>query len=166
MERWTHCDFNKAFKLAIRSLLTSCHKQDFIKVFSHFNADDRECLHRLFIQVITSLHKMIEDEFESLGRETQVETTLDTVDQLVEEQRMDPLFSKETNIMEVAHSLSVAKKNEIQHLMSALGRAQEQNRIIRARIELLKKKREDASSTEDVEVRSRILSFGISSYGL
>ncbi|XP_043817136.1 uncharacterized protein LOC110623994 isoform X4 [Manihot esculenta] len=88
-----YSDFTKSFKLAIRSLLTSCSKEEFIKAFSNFSSAEQESLHRLFVQVITSLHKMIEDEFESLSLETLVGTTLDTVDQLVEEQSLDPLFS-------------------------------------------------------------------------
>ncbi|XP_015574372.1 uncharacterized protein LOC8275342 [Ricinus communis] len=159
-----HSDFTKSFKLAIRSLLTSCSKQDFIKAFSDCNTKEQESLHRLFIQVITSLHQMTEDEFESLGLETQVGTTLDTVDQLLEEQHMDPLFSKETNVMDVVHSLSIAKENEIQCLMSMLERAEEQRHLIRARTEQLKKRRQDVSSPTDVKkLRSRVLSYWTSS---
>ncbi|KAK7835084.1 hypothetical protein CFP56_023853 [Quercus suber] len=63
-------DMKKSFNLALRPLLTACSNQ-----------------------VLTSLHESIEDEFESLCLETQVGAALDTVEQLVEEQSLDPLFS-------------------------------------------------------------------------
>ncbi|GMN70768.1 hypothetical protein TIFTF001_055071, partial [Ficus carica] len=44
-------------------------------------------------QVASSLHGNIEEELESLCIETQVGTALDTVEQLVEEQALDPLHS-------------------------------------------------------------------------
>ncbi|KAJ0043390.1 hypothetical protein Pint_19464 [Pistacia integerrima] len=88
-------DLNKSFKLAIRSLLTTCSKEEFSKAFNNFTASEQDSLHRLFIQfqVITSLHENIEDEFQSLCLETQVGNTLDTVEQLVEEKGLDPLSS-------------------------------------------------------------------------
>ncbi|KAJ0039151.1 hypothetical protein Pint_22439 [Pistacia integerrima] len=75
-------DLNKSFKLAIHSLLTTCSKQEFSKAFNNFTASEQDSLHRLFIQfqVITSLHENIE-----------AGNTLDTVEQLVEEQGLDPL---------------------------------------------------------------------------
>ncbi|XP_021673842.1 uncharacterized protein LOC110660011 isoform X3 [Hevea brasiliensis] len=135
-----YSDFTKSFKLAIRSLLTSCSKEEFVIAFSNFSSAEQESLHRLFIQVITSLHKMIE-----------VGTTLYTVDQLVEEQYLDPLFLNKTNVMDVACNLSRAKKNEIQFLMGMLEKAEEQNSLIRARLEQLKKRRQNVTGTTDVE---------------
>ncbi|KAJ9185030.1 hypothetical protein P3X46_004707 [Hevea brasiliensis] len=155
-----YSDFTKSFKLAIRSLLTSCSKEEFVIAFSNFSSAEQESLHRLFIQVITSLHKMIEDEFESLSLETQVGTTLYTVDQLVEEQYLDPLFLNKTNVMDVACNLSRAKKNEIQFLMGMLEKAEEQNSLIRARLEQLKKRRQNVTGTTDVEkLRNGILNY-------
>ncbi|KAK6279436.1 hypothetical protein POUND7_019703 [Theobroma cacao] len=72
------------------------------------------------VAVITSLHGNIEDEFKSLFQETQVATALDTVEQLVEEQHLNPLFSDKTNIMDVVHNLSTAKKAGIQYLSGLL----------------------------------------------
>ncbi|KAG8645491.1 uncharacterized protein LOC110623994 isoform X2 [Manihot esculenta] len=162
-----YSDFTKSFKLAIRSLLTSCSKEEFIKAFSNFSSAEQESLHRLFVQVITSLHKMIEDEFESLSLETLVGTTLDTVDQLVEEQSLDPLFSNKTNVMDVACNLSIAKKNEIQCLTSILERAEEQNSLIQARLEQLKKRRQNPTGTADVDkLRSGTLNYWTSRDGL
>ncbi|WCJ17618.1 embryo defective 3006 [Euphorbia peplus] len=162
-----HSAFRKSFKLAIRSLLTSCSFQEFSKAFSNFNNTQHQNLHHLFIQVITSLHKILEDHFELLDLENQVGTTLDTVDQLVEEQRLDPLFSKRTNFTDVAHSLTTEKKNEIQCLTGMLERVEEQNRLFRDRIELLKKGRHDVSGTADVEkLQSGILNYLASGNGL
>ncbi|XP_065869953.1 uncharacterized protein [Euphorbia lathyris] len=164
-----HSNFTKSFKLAIHSLLTSCSKEEFSKAFSNFNREEQQSLHDLFIQVITSLHKIIEDEFESLGLENQVGTTFDTVDQLVEEQCLDPLFSKRTNVTDVAQSLTTEKKNEIQCLIGMLERVEEKNSLFRARIELLKKGRQDVSGTgtADVEkMQSGILNYWASSNAL
>ncbi|OMO91312.1 hypothetical protein CCACVL1_07166, partial [Corchorus capsularis] len=86
-------DLKKSFKLAVRSLLTTCTAQDFSNAFPNFTRAEQERLHQIFLQVITSLHGNIEDEFESLCQELQVGTALDTVDQLVGEQCLDPLFS-------------------------------------------------------------------------
>ncbi|KAG6780092.1 hypothetical protein POTOM_016504 [Populus tomentosa] len=235
-------DLNRSFKLAIRSLLTSCSKQteikqiimkmkELAKAFSKFSNAEQESLHRLFIQVITSLHKMVEDEFESLCLETQVGTALETVEQLVEEQNLDPLFSEKgskesflqqrkrnyeveltfplalflilggldghlsrdkiyislgwdlsnifkiwgvsvrvsrSNIMDAAKSLSMEKKNEIHYLTGMLEKAEEQNRRIRDRVELLKQKMPDDSGISVVmeKFKSGNLSYGTCSNGI
>ncbi|XVF52160.1 hypothetical protein PTKIN_Ptkin04bG0242500 [Pterospermum kingtungense] len=154
-------DLKKSFKLAVRSLLTTCPNQEFSKSFPNFTTAEQERLHQLFIQVITSLHGNIEDEFESLCLETQVGTALDTVEQLVEEQSLDPLFPDKTNVMDAVHHLSTAKKAEIQYLRGLLERAEEQNRLIKARVDLLKNKTQEVSGTADVfeKLRSGILSY-------
>ncbi|XP_022931291.1 uncharacterized protein LOC111810334 isoform X2 [Cucurbita pepo subsp. pepo] len=125
-------DLKKSFKLAVRSLLTSCSRE-----------------------VITSLHGNIEDEFESLCVETQVGLVLDNVEQLLEEQDLDPLYSKKTNIMEIANYLSMTKKNEIQHLKDMLKTAEEQNRHVQGRIDILRKGVQDASAMEDAVEKLR-----------
>ncbi|XP_044504816.1 uncharacterized protein LOC123225035 [Mangifera indica] len=155
-------DLNKSFKLAVRSLLTTCSKQHFSKAFSNFTVSEQDCLHRLFIQVITSLHENIEDEFQSLCLETQVGNALDTVEQLVEEQSLDLLSSDKTNIVDVTCDLSMAKKNEIRYLMRMLERVEEQNRLSHARVEQLKKRTEDILGMTDVVEKFR---SGISNYG-
>ncbi|XP_065617087.1 uncharacterized protein LOC111993048 [Quercus suber] len=86
-------DMKKSFNLALRPLLTACSNQGFCSAFPNFSTEEQKHLHRLFLQVLTSLHESIEDEFESLCLETQVGAALDTVEQLVEEQSLDPLFS-------------------------------------------------------------------------
>ncbi|KAF5727897.1 hypothetical protein HS088_TW21G00036 [Tripterygium wilfordii] len=154
-------DLKKSFKLALRSLLTTCSKEEFDKAFSRFTGAEQECLHQLFVQVITSLHESIEEEFESLFLETQVGPALNIVEQLVEEQSLDPLFSEKTNFIDVAHDLSMAKKNEIHYLGSMLNRAVEQKRVIEAQIIELKNGRKDVPKTADIEK----LRNGISSYG-
>ncbi|XWS49369.1 hypothetical protein CRYUN_Cryun13aG0157800 [Craigia yunnanensis] len=155
-------DLKKSFNLAVRSLLTTCSKQELSKALPNFTSAQQERLHQLSIQVITSLHGNIEDEFESLCLETQVGTALDTVEQLVEEQCLDPLFSDKTNVMDAVHHLSTAKKTEIQYLRGLLERAEEHNRLIRARVEPLKNKTQEVSGTTDVvgKLRGGILSYG------
>lgn len=140
-------NLKKSFKLGLRSLLTTSSKQEFCRAFPRFTNAEQERLHRLFIQVITSLHENIE-----------AGSTLDTIEQLVEEQSLDPLFTDKSNVGDVSHSLSLVKKNEVQHLMNLLEKAEEHNRIIRARVEFMKNKRQDFSSSADVveKLRTRI----------
>ncbi|KAK9197224.1 hypothetical protein WN943_005359 [Citrus x changshan-huyou] len=157
-------DLNKSFKLAIRSLLTTCSKEEFGKAFDRFSSSEQNSLHRLFFQVITSLHENIENEFESLCLETQVGAALDTVEQFVEEQNLDPLFSEKTNVMDVVCDLTTAKKNEICYLTCILERVEEQNRLLKARLELLKKGRQDFSGMTEVVEKLQLRS-GIAYYG-
>ncbi|XP_059287076.1 uncharacterized protein LOC132040454 [Lycium ferocissimum] len=145
-----------AFELGIRSLLTSCPKEVFCKAFPKFSPAEHERLHRLFIQVITSLHEDIEDEFESLCVETQAGPTLNMVEQLVEEQSLDPLFPEKSNVEEVRHYLSEAKKSEISYLMDMLETAEEQKRAITSRLEVLKKEQEDLSGAAAVDMVNKI----------
>ncbi|KAK1353405.1 putative polyamine-modulated factor 1/Kinetochore protein NNF1 [Heracleum sosnowskyi] len=156
-------NLKKAFKLALRSLLTtpSLEPQEFSKAFPEFTSAEQARLHQLFIQVITSLHGNIEVDFESVCDETQAGTILDMVEQIVEEQSLDPLFSDKTNVGDVGHSLSAMKKNEIQHLTNLLEKAEEEKRIIGARIELLKSEKQDLSgSTDSIEkVKTQILNY-------
>ncbi|GMH29986.1 hypothetical protein Nepgr_031829 [Nepenthes gracilis] len=144
-----HLNFKKSFKLAVRSLLTACLKEDFCKAFPQFTPMEHERLYGLFIQVIMSLHENIEDEFESLCRETQVGHTLDTVEQLVEGQNLDPLFSDKTNVGQVKHDLSASKKNEILFMESLLDKTKSQSDHARSRIELLSKKMQDNPCTAE-----------------
>ncbi|KAL4347103.1 hypothetical protein GQ457_17G019530 [Hibiscus cannabinus] len=154
-------DLKKSFNLAVRSLLTTCSAQEFDKAFPNFTNAERERLHQLFIQVITSLHGNVEDEFESLCHETQVGVALDTVEQHVEEQSLDPLFSERSNVMDTVQSLSTAKKAEILYLRGLLERAEEHNRQIQARVDLLKNNTQEVSDTTHVveKLRGGILSY-------
>jgi hypothetical protein len=155
-------DLKKSFHLALRPLLTACSNQELCKAFPMFSNAEQQHLHRLFLQVLTSLHENIEDEFQSLCLQTQVGATLDTVEQLVEEQGLDPLFLDKTNVTDVTQNISTAKKNEIQYLMGMLDMAEEQNRLIRARVELLREEMQDVSGMADAieKLRSRSLSYG------
>ncbi|EOA17520.1 hypothetical protein CARUB_v10005853mg [Capsella rubella] len=154
-------DLKKSFKSAIRSLLTACSKQDFLEIFSRFSVAEQETLYRLYNQVVVSLHQTLEDEFDEHCHESQVGPILDTVEQLVEEQNLDPLFSDKTDVMAIANDLTTAKKNEIQKLTVLLQRAEEQNRQKEARIHLLKNQTQDFSGTTD---RIEKLKAGFSSY--
>ncbi|TYG91029.1 hypothetical protein ES288_A12G230600v1 [Gossypium darwinii] len=154
-------DLKKSFKLAVRSLLTTCPTQEFSKAFPKFSSVEQEHLHQLFIQVITSLHGNIEDEFESLCNETQVGDALDTVEQLVEEQSLDHLSSDRTTVMDAVHNFSAAKKAEIHYLRGLLERAEEHNRLIQARVDLLRNKTQEVPDIKDVigKLRGGILSY-------
>ncbi|PIA65385.1 hypothetical protein AQUCO_00100691v1 [Aquilegia coerulea] len=46
-----HSNLNKSFKLGIRSMLTTCSKQDFFKAFSSFNKSKQDALYSLFTRV-------------------------------------------------------------------------------------------------------------------
>ncbi|GAB2272844.1 hypothetical protein Dimus_007663 [Dionaea muscipula] len=139
-----YLNLKKSFKLAARSLLTACSsKEDFFKAFPRFTTIEQERLYGLFIQVITSLHANVEDEFESLCHEMQVRTVLDTVEQIVEERNLDPLFLDKTNVGEVKNDLLAAKKNEILFLEGLLKEVEGQNQRVRARFELFEKKAEE-----------------------
>ncbi|KAJ8650919.1 hypothetical protein MRB53_003942 [Persea americana] len=152
---------SKSFKLGIRSLLTACPKEEFYKAFSTFTHAEQESLHQLFIQVITSLHENIEEEFESLCLETQVGTALDTVEQLVEEQSLDILSADNKKSGDVKEEVSRVKKNEIHYLMGMLESAVQQNGLMRARIESIKERQELAVVSEAVgKLRSWNMEYG------
>ncbi|KAK2355501.1 embryo defective [Trifolium repens] len=129
---------NKSFKFALRSLLTSCSKEEFFKAFSSFTNTEKDFLHRLFLQVITSLHEGIEEDFEAICHKTKVGATLDAVEEIVEEQDLDLLFTNRSNIADVVENLSTTKKNEIQHLMHMVQLGEEHNQRLRKQLQLLK----------------------------
>ncbi|KAL0312331.1 UNVERIFIED_CONTAM: hypothetical protein Sradi_5632400 [Sesamum radiatum] len=152
-------NLKKSFKRGLRSLLTACSDEEFRKAFPGFTAAEQERLHRLFIQVITSLHEDIEEESQYF--ETQAGTVLNNVEELVEEHNLDPLLSQKSNVGETAQNLSETKKNELKHLMGLLEKAEEQKRKIKARLELLKKAKQDFSGAANLvhELRTRILNY-------
>ncbi|CAI9094963.1 OLC1v1030806C1 [Oldenlandia corymbosa var. corymbosa] len=149
-------NLKKSFTLGIRSLLTACSKEDFCKAFPHFTVAEQERLHRLFIEVITSLHESIEDAFESLCLETQVGSVLDLVEQHVEEQNLDPLFAEKSNIGTIAKTVCDAKKDEILHLTSILQKAEEQKHLMSTRLHLLREQRQNFSGVAAVVDKLRM----------
>ncbi|KAL6176176.1 hypothetical protein ACLB2K_052811 [Fragaria x ananassa] len=168
-------DLHKSFNLAIRSLLSPCSFQDFCEALPNFTAAEHERLHRLFTQVLSSLHANIEEEFQSICLETQVGTAMDTVERMVEEQSLDPLYSNKTNVMDAAHNLSGTTKTEI-HIQGSYGPsivlfgplngsvlALAENHLKQDRIELIKKGRPDMSNMANAVEKMR---SGISSYGM
>ncbi|KAL9327164.1 hypothetical protein ACSQ67_007809 [Phaseolus vulgaris] len=220
-------NLNKSFKYSLRSLLTSCSKEEFCKAFSSFSNTERESLHRLFLQVITSLHENLElflkhkpdadvslfqilsndichqwkglrqsvfkhriatihyktcmvlgmadgrdkVSFASpplphhLGQE-QAGATLDAVEEIVEEQDLDVLFSDRSNITDVSENLSMAKKKEIQHLMHMVQLGEEHNQVLRTRLQILREDNKVLSgasqAVEKVNVSQLIFSPSIS----
>ncbi|XP_025696618.1 uncharacterized protein [Arachis hypogaea] len=156
-------DLTKSFSLALRSLLTSCSNQEFNEAFSTFTDTETQFLHRLFLQLITSLHENIEEEFKSICLRTKVGATLDAVEEVIEERDLDPLFSERSNIMDVAEDLSAAKKNEIQHLKEMVQLGEEKNQMLRSRLQLLREGRQVSSGAfqaVEKQFRSMNLSYG------
>lgn len=152
-------NLKKSFKLGIKCLLTACSKEDFSKNFPRFTSVEQEGLQRLFIQVINALHGNIEDEFEELCLETQVGPAFGTVEQLVEEQSVDPLFAHQTNVGDVERDVKKykvdVKKSKVQCIMDRLEKAEEKRRFVKAEIEQLKKEIQDFPSMEDATEKLR-----------
>ncbi|KAL5063642.1 hypothetical protein RYX36_025379 [Vicia faba] len=107
---------NKSFKVALRSMLTSSSKEEFVKEFPTFTNAEKDYLHRLYLQAMDSFHEAFQEEFEAICLKIKMGAVLDAVEEIVEEQELNPLFSKRSNIVDTVESLSLAKKNEIQHL--------------------------------------------------
>uniref|UniRef100_A0A0E0LRJ4 Uncharacterized protein n=1 Tax=Oryza punctata TaxID=4537 RepID=A0A0E0LRJ4_ORYPU len=118
----------RSFKLAARSVLTVCSREDVKRAFPSFTDAERERLYQMFIYVIKSLHSNIE-----------VAAALEKIDQFVEEQKLDVLSSDKTNIEDTKQMISKAKKDEVEYLKSLIEEVEEKNNAMKARIELLKK---------------------------
>ncbi|KAK8471595.1 hypothetical protein PHAVU_003G266000 [Phaseolus vulgaris] len=170
-------NLNKSFKYSLRSLLTSCSKEEFYKAFSSFSNNERESLHRLFLQVITSLHENLEEGFETISLQTQAGATLDAVEEIVEEQDLDVLFSDRSNITDVSENLSMAKKKEIQHLMHMVQlrnsgnlclqldiqfKGEEHNQVLRTRLQILREDNKVLSGASQAveKLKSMNLNYG------
>ncbi|CAJ1942305.1 unnamed protein product [Sphenostylis stenocarpa] len=152
-------NLNKSFKYSLRSLLTSCSKEEFYKAFSSFSNTEKEFLHRLFLQVITSLHENLEEGFETVCLQTQAGATLDAVEEIVEEQDLDILFSDRSNITDVAENLSMAKKKEIQHLTHMVQLGEEHNQVLRNRLQILKEDNQVLSGASQAVEKVKSLNF-------
>ncbi|XP_040382928.1 uncharacterized protein LOC102704079 isoform X2 [Oryza brachyantha] len=120
---------DRSFKLAARSILTACSREDVNKAFSSFTDAERERLYQMFVY----------EDFDTSCHELQVATALDKIDQFVEEQKLDVLSSDKTNIEDIKQRISKAKKDEIRYLKSLLEEVEEKNNAMKAQIELLKK---------------------------
>ncbi|CAN8255301.1 unnamed protein product [Cochlearia groenlandica] len=152
-------DLKKAYKFAVRSLLIVFSQQDFIAIFSKFSRAERKMLYRLYTQVVVNLYQQIKNEFDAICEEVQVGPILDKVEQLIDEQSLDPLFSDKTNVMDVANDLNAAKKSEIQKLTSMLQNAEEHNRQMEDRISLLRKQpQEESGAAQKIEKLKAVIS--------
>ncbi|RDX75542.1 hypothetical protein CR513_44555, partial [Mucuna pruriens] len=157
-------NLNKSFKYSLRSLLTSCSKEEFYKAFSSFSNAEKELLHRLFLQVITSLHENLEDGFETVCLQTKAGATLDAVEEIVEEQDLDVLFSDRSNITDIAENLSMAKKNEIQHLMHMVQLGEEHNQMLRSRLQLLREGNQVLSGASQAVEKFKSMNLNYGAY--
>uniref|UniRef100_A0A1D1YRG1 Alanine--tRNA ligase n=1 Tax=Anthurium amnicola TaxID=1678845 RepID=A0A1D1YRG1_9ARAE len=148
-----HANLKRSFKLGVRSLLTAFSKEDVFKAFPTFSNLEKERLHHLLIQ----------EEFEAVCQETQVGSTLDTIEQLVEEQSLDMLSSEALNMGEVKETLARVKKDEICYLTSILEKAEKQNDLLKSRIESLMKQKDDTLAAVDAISKDDLLNDRIES---
>ncbi|KAF0897611.1 hypothetical protein E2562_000346 [Oryza meyeriana var. granulata] len=130
---------DRSFKLAARSVLTACSREDVNRAFSSFTDAEKERLYQMFLYVIKTLHSNIEEDFDTTCQELQVATALDKIDQFVEEQKLDVLSSDKTDIEDIKQRISKAKKDEVEYLKKLLEEVEEKNKAMKARVELLKK---------------------------
>ncbi|CAL5197456.1 unnamed protein product [Lathyrus oleraceus] len=153
---------NKSFKVALRSMLTSRPKEEFVKEFPTFTNAEKNYLHRLYLQAMDSFQEAFEEEFEAICHKIKLGAILDTVEEIVEEQELNPLFSKRSNIVDTAESLSLAKKNEIQHLQRMVQLGEENNQRLRNRLQLLKENSQLLSGVSHAIEKFKIIN---SNYG-
>ncbi|XP_068635923.1 uncharacterized protein [Aristolochia californica] len=139
----------RAFKRCTRSLLESCSKQEFDRAFSTFTDSEREGLYQVYLNYVSSLHEIIEVEFDNICQESQVCRILDTAEQMVEEQKLGCLFGDGISLADIKQGELEAKKNEIHYLENMLEKIGEHNSLLRDRINCLKATKE-ASSILDV----------------
>ncbi|KAG9454373.1 hypothetical protein H6P81_007277 [Aristolochia fimbriata] len=139
----------RAFKRCTRSLLESCSKQEFDRAFPTFTDSERQNLYQVFLKYVSSLHEIIEVEFDNICQESQVRRILDTVEEMVEEHTLGCLSGDRTSTSELKQGELVAKKNEIHYLKNMLEKIEEHNHLQRDRINFLKATGE-ASSILDV----------------
>ncbi|BAF22973.1 uncharacterized protein [Oryza sativa Japonica Group] len=144
-------NLERSFKLAARSVLTACSREDVKRAFPSFTDAERERLYQMFIYVIKSLHSNIEEEFDIPCQELQVAAALEKIDQFVEEQKLDVLSSDKTNIEDTKQMISKAKKDEVEYLKSLIEEVEEKNNAMKARIELLKKDDDLAAGKQVLE---------------
>jgi len=144
----------KSFSTALHSLLLACPKEDFLRIFSSFKHADQETLYQLYLQMIASIHGNIQEEFESVCQETQVMTALGTIEQLIENQKLDVLHEGKgaeeymTSVNDVKQELARRKLSEIHYLKNMIEKVEEQNQIDKKRIELLRNARDDISHAD------------------
>ncbi|XP_009132710.1 uncharacterized protein LOC103857288 isoform X1 [Brassica rapa] len=154
-------DLKQSFRKAVRYLLTACSREDFLEIFSKFDVAEQNRLYWLTTQVIVNLHQSLEGAFDAQCQAFQVGPILDKVEQMVEEQSLDPLCSDKSNVMDLANDLTTAKKSEIQRLTALIQRAEEHNRQMEARIRLLREQPQEASDTTNAIKK---LKTGITAY--
>lgn len=149
----------KSFSMALHSLLLACPKEDFLRIFSSFKHADQQMLYQIYLQMIASIHGNIQDEFESVCKETQVMTALGTIEQLIENQKLDVLHEENgaqeyrASVNDVKQELARRKLSEIHYLKNMLEKVQEQNQIDKKRIELLRNARDDVSHADSSLVK-------------
>ncbi|XP_057538634.1 uncharacterized protein LOC130816071 isoform X1 [Amaranthus tricolor] len=157
-----YSNVTKSFNGCLRFLLTEFSFEDFSRAFPKFSGAEQDQLYQLYVQVITSLHETLQDDFRSICLETQVGTILDTVEHHVEQRSLDPLCSQKTNLGHVKHDLLAMEQDEIQSLEQLLNKVEDEKHSIKAQCKLLKKKHEDSSVAPVAmkEIDSLITKYG------
>ncbi|KAG9141801.1 hypothetical protein Leryth_023318 [Lithospermum erythrorhizon] len=157
----------KLLKLTLHSVFTACPKQEFFQRFPNFTAAEQELLYRLYIETISWFPENVEEEFEAMCLDTQAGAVFDTVEQLLEEQSLDLLHNQSknyrSNIKEVGLSWTQTKRKEIDNLTKMVEMAEKQKGDLSARLELLKSKSQEFSSTEGIidKLRMAIVDYGV-----
>ncbi|KAH9309642.1 hypothetical protein KI387_037553, partial [Taxus chinensis] len=116
---------------------------DFLKFVSSFKHSHQETLYQLYLKIIASMHENIQDEFESICQENQVMAALGTIDQLIENQKLDVLHEEKTSVNDVKQEVAKRKLGEIRYLKNMLEKVQEQNEEDKKRLEILQKSGDD-----------------------
>ncbi|KNA17172.1 hypothetical protein SOVF_082560 isoform A [Spinacia oleracea] len=160
-----HSNLKTSFRQCLGFLLTAFPFEDFAKAFPRYTGAEQDLLYQLYVQVITSLHENMQEEFNVVCHATQVGTTLDTVEHLVEQQSLDPLFSKKTNLFHLKHDVLATKENEVRLLQGLLDKVDDQKHTTKARIKLLKKKHAESEDTSGLtatleKIRSMMVKYG------
>ncbi|KAL5699259.1 hypothetical protein ACHQM5_030189 [Ranunculus cassubicifolius] len=144
-------NLKKSFKLAIRAMLTACSKQDVMNAFPTLDKSKQEALYQLFVKIVMSSHKIIQEDFESICVETNAGEILDTVEQLVEERSLDVLYG-DTSLVDARRVVVKSKKDEIEYLKNQLKKVRKEKNDVKEKMELVNKERVECMEIgEDVE---------------
>ncbi|KMZ57821.1 hypothetical protein ZOSMA_81G00390 [Zostera marina] len=129
-----------SFKLALKSLLEKCSKEDVYAILSSssFSEVEKKAFHRFFVQVTRRLHETVHEEFEAICEKTQVGSILNTVEQLVDEQSLASLSRENTIFEDMEKKIVRVKKDEVSYLMNTIKEIEEKNNHMKTRIASLK----------------------------
>ncbi|KAJ3692428.1 hypothetical protein LUZ60_012778 [Juncus effusus] len=131
-------NLKSSFKMAVRSLLSACSREDVNRVFEGFTDKEKKNIYGMLVQLIKSLHANLEVDFNRFCEETEVGAILDKVDEMIEEQSLDELSSNSIDFGDMKEKIKQVKKDEITYLTSMLQKVEKSNNEMKSRIELLR----------------------------